>query len=71
MIEQLVNNDPSFYSDIRGDLICRQLSWGFSLHHVDSVKSMHDNLNTLAMIVRLNSRSMFQIDSQHPTRILI
>jgi len=58
MIEQVVrvNNDPSFYSDIRGDLISHPLSRGFSLHHVDSVKSMHDNLNTLAMIVRFNSR---------------
>jgi hypothetical protein len=60
MIEQLVNNDPSFYSDIRGDLISHPWS---SLHHVDSVKSMHDNLNTLAMVVRFNSRSMMsQID---------
>ena len=51
MIEQLVDNDPQFYNKIRGDLIT-QSSWGFSLQHVESVKSMHDNLNALALIVR-------------------
>ena len=51
MIEQLVRNDLQFYNKIRGDLIT-QSPWGFSLQHVESVKSMHDNLNALALIVR-------------------
>jgi hypothetical protein len=51
MIEQLVKDDPQFYNNIRGDLIS-QSPWGFSLQHVESVKSMQDNLNALALIVR-------------------
>lgn len=51
MIEQLLDNDPQFYNKIRGDLI-DQSPWGFSLQHVESVKSMQDNLNALALIVR-------------------
>jgi len=49
MIEQLLDNDPQFYNKIRGDLI-PQSPWGFSLQHVESVKSMQDNLNALALI---------------------
>jgi hypothetical protein len=55
MIEQLVENDPQFYNKIRGDLITQSSpSWGFSLQHVESVKSMQDNLNALALIVRFS-----------------
>ena len=54
MIEQLVDKDPQFYNKIRDDLITQSSSWarGFSLQHVESVKSMQDNLNALALIVR-------------------
>ena len=51
MIEELVNNDRQFYIEIRGDLIS-QSQWRFSLQQVESVKSMQDNLNALALIVR-------------------
>ena len=56
LIEQLVNNDPVFYSNVRPDLVTQSQPWGFSLQHVESVKSMQDNLNTLALIVRISHR---------------
>ena len=51
MIEKLVNDDRQFYIKIRGDLIS-QSQWRFSIQQVESVKSMRDNLNALALIVR-------------------
>jgi len=62
-IDRLLKGGCSLYNTIRDDLANQPPPWGYSLRHAESMKSLQDNVNTLAIMATFLAGVQAQVNT--------
>ncbi|KAF8904758.1 hypothetical protein CPB84DRAFT_655149 [Gymnopilus junonius] len=63
VIDQLISPDATLYNDVQTGFADHSSPWKFSLYHVDTVKSLQEDLNALALIATFLAAVQAQVVS--------